>query len=158
RRAAAAAPFCERRAAAAARRRAAEVSGFGPQRPDGEILPAADPQQPLLRQREGGGQSQLRRPRHAAPQPAQPRRPQPRALPPAPALCPPSLGPGAGLAGASVRLSSGRFVYDGHTEKSTVGGNPGVQMLELSRVWAGGLPRGRGVKGAQLPAASPPPP
>lgn len=49
---------------------AAEVfAGFGPQRPDGEILPAADPQQPLLRQREGRGQTQRhasRQPHHAA--------------------------------------------------------------------------------------------
>lgn len=38
-----------------AERRSGGFPGFGPQRPDGEILPAADPQQPLLRQREGGG-------------------------------------------------------------------------------------------------------
>lgn len=70
---------------------AAEVfAGFGPQRPDGEILPAADPQQPLLRQREGRGQTQRhasRQPHHAASQSAQPRRPQQRevrALPPPP--------------------------------------------------------------------------
>ena len=38
-----------------AERRSGGFPGFGPQRPDGEILPAADPEQPLLRQRKGGG-------------------------------------------------------------------------------------------------------
>lgn len=38
-----------------AEKRSGGFAGFGPQRPDGEILPAADPQQPLFRQREGRG-------------------------------------------------------------------------------------------------------
>ena len=38
-----------------AEKRSGGFAGFGPQRPDGEILPAVDPQQPLLRQREGRG-------------------------------------------------------------------------------------------------------